>query len=599
MTRQSALRDVKLNVVTEIDDLFELKRWLGERRETPLGLDTESGGLSPYRDRLRLVQIGDLHQGWAIPFPHWWGAITEVLSQYRGEFVMHNGSYDARVLKFHTGWQVPWERTHDTLTLAAIVDPGRPKGLKELSARLVDPTAAAGQQMLHEGMEKNKWTWDTVPYDFPPYWVYSALDPVLTCHMWTKLYPQVAAVPEWMEVYDLELNTLRIVSAMMNKGMRVDVDYIHEKRPAIAEFSARTRAWLEAAHQVTSPLSAGQIARAFTALGEPIHAYTKTGQPQMDKDALDGYAASGLTPGSRELARYIKAVRHADKMIGTYLDNFLERIDAQHILRCQINPMAAKTSRMSISDPSLQNLPRDDKVIRGAFAPHEGNVFITCDADQIECRAAAHMSNDEGLIQAFIDAEQPGAPDFFSLLARDLYRDPDITKKDPRRGLTKTYVYATQYGSGLQRLARTSGVPLDQVEQMDKLYKGRYPGPSLMMKQIINQAKAQVRAGEIPTVKTMMGRRLAGMKDSEYALFNYAVQGSSAEILKRGMSDLDAIGLLDYMIIPIHDEILFEVPRAMAADVLRTVETTLTDRTSYRVPITWSGDILPERWQKV
>ncbi len=593
---QDALRDVKLNVVNEIDDLFELKRWLGERRETPLGLDTESGGLAVYRDRLRLVQVGDLHQGWAVPFPKWWGAITEILSRYTGDFVMHNGSYDARVLKFHTGWQVPWERVHDTMTLAALVDPGRPKGLKPLAARLIDPSAVAGQKMLQDGMDEHKWTWDTVPYDFPPYWIYSALDPVLTCHMWTKLYPQVKA--SWPDVYDLELNTLRIVSVMMDKGMRVDADYVHEARPKIAEFSDQTRAWLEHEHKITSPLSAVQVANAFTMLGEPIYAYTKGGAPQMDREALLGYEASGLTAEARQLARYVIEVRHADKMIGTYLDNFLAKMDSNHILRCSINPMAAKTSRMSISDPSLQNLPRDDKVVRGSFAPHEGNVFITCDADQIECRAAAHLSDDAGLIQAFIDAEQPGAPDFFTLLARDLYQAPEVVKVDKRRGLTKTYVYATQYGSGLTRLARTSGVSYEQVKHMDSLYRSRYPGPSQLMGKIINMAKRQSRAGEIPTVETMMGRRLAGLAGEEYALFNYMIQGSAAEILKRGMAHLDAAGLLEYMMIPIHDEILFEAPRELAPDILRTVEDILTDRTSYKVPITWSGDILEERWRK-
>lgn len=591
-----ALSDVQLHVVTSIDDLFEMQRWMGERRETPIGVDTESGGLRPWADRLRLVQLGDMHHGWAVPFPHWWGPVAELLAKWRGEIVMHNSSYDVRVLEHHTGWKAPWHRIHDTLTLAALADPARPKGLKPLATRLVSTTASAGQSALHEGMEKNGWTWDTVPYDFPPYWVYSALDPVLTCHIWSKLHPTVATT--YPEVYDLERATLRIVSAMMAKGLRTDRPYIERERGKLVDFSTQARAWLEGTYGITSVLSAGQISRAFTRLGEEIHAYTKTGLPQMDKEAMEGYAASGRTPEARQLAQYVIAVRHAEKMVSTYLDNFLEMADADGYLHCSINPMAARTGRMSISEPSMQNLSRDDKQIRGSFVPEEGNVFLTCDADQIEGRMGAHVSNDEALIQAFLDADQPGSPDFFSVVAQDLYRDPAITKKDPRRQLTKTYFYAKQYGSGLDRLARTSGVPFDQVKQTDALFTSRYHRLTGHMAEIIREAKQQKRNGERPYVKTLMGRVLPGDPGKEYALMNYKVQGSAAEVLKRGMIDLDAVGLLDYMRLPIHDEVLFEVPRDEAQEILHLVEKTLTNRTDYRVPITWSGDIMPTRWVK-
>jgi DNA polymerase I len=593
-----ALSDVKLHVVTCIDDLLELKRWAGERRETPMGVDTESGGLRPWADRLRLIQLGDMHHGWAIPWEGWGGAALELLNAYQGEFVMHNSSYDARVLGHHTGWKAPWHRVHDTLTLAALADPGRPKKLKVLANRLVSPTASAGEKLLHDGMDKQGWTWDTVPLDFAPYFIYSALDPVLTCHIWNALHPTVSAAHG--EVYDLERATLRIVSAMMTKGMRVDRPYVHRERAKLLDFSTQARAWLMTVHDVSSPLSPGQVSRAFLALGEEIHAYTKGGAPQMDKEALEGYEASGLTPDARQLATYINATRHADKMVSTYLDNFLEMADANDILHCSINPMAARTSRMSISDPSMQNLSRDDKQIRGSFIPaQEGNVFLTCDADQIEGRMGAHISQDENLIADFIAADQPGAPDFFSVVARNLYRDESITKKDKRRDRTKTYFYAKQYGSGLDRLARTSGVPFEQVQETDRLFMQRYHRLAAHMGEVTAAAREQKRAGLRPFVKTMMGRVLPGDPGKEYALLNYEVQGSAAEVLKRGMIDLDAVGLLDYMILPIHDEVLFEVPKDQAEDILRLVERTLTNRTDYRVPITWSGDILPTRWQKV
>jgi DNA polymerase I-like protein with 3'-5' exonuclease and polymerase domains len=84
----------------------------------------------------------------------------------------------------------------------------------------------------------------------------------------------------------------------------------------------------------------------------------------------------------------------------------------------------------------------------------------------------------------------------------------------------------------------------------------------------------------------------------EYALLNTLIQGSAAVIMKKGLIDLDAAGFGPYLRLVNHDEAILEVPAAWAEDALRTATEILTDRTNFRVPITWSGDILTERWVK-
>lgn len=595
--QRSPLADVQVHLVHDLESALELKRWLGERRETPIGLDTETTGFNPWHDELRLVQLGDLHHGWAIPWPLWGGVALECLNAWDGEWVLHNGPFDAKFLKLRAEWDLPWHRAHDTMTLAALIDPMRPKGLKPLANRLVDPRATSGEKLLKDGMDKQGWTWATVPYNFAPYWAYGALDPILTCHIWQKTHPVVMA--DCPEVYDLERAVLRICTAMMLKGMKLDRPYIQDAAARFRAFEANVKEWLKARYGITSLLSGKKIAETFTGLGEKIYAFTDAGAPKMDKEALQGYQASGLSEEVRQLAAYILQGRHAGKMAGTYLDNFLELCDTDDVLHCSINPMAARTSRMSVSDPSMQNLPRDDKAVRGSIIPRDGNFIITVDADQIEMRMAAHLSADPGLIRAFLDADQPGASDFFTTISRELYRDPGIIKGDGRRQLTKNYGYAKLYGSGLRTMARTAGVPYEDVSRLDKLWLEKYPGLDQLMKRVVFEAVQMRNAGERPAVRTMMGRYLPGEARREYALLNYLIQGSAAEALKRGMVDLDAVGLLDYMLLPIHDEVLLEVPRDDAREVLHLVEETLTDRTTYRVPITWSGDVLEERWTKV
>src|ERR1700721_2103646 len=130
---------------------------------------------------------------------------------------------------------------------------------------------------------------------------------------------------------------------------------------------------------------------------------------------------------------------------------------------------------MSIRDPALQTLHRDDKIVRGCFVPREGYVFISCDADQIELRVAAHLSQDPGLIQAFPDADQPGGLDFFSGVASQLFNDK-VRKGDPRRNIMKSVCYCYLFGGGLDKMAFTAGVSVEQMKPIREAFMSRFPG---------------------------------------------------------------------------------------------------------------------------
>ncbi len=589
----SPLRDVSLNLVENLSDALELKRWLGERRDV-LGVDTESGGLSPYHYDLRLVQIGDLNTGWAIPWPLWGGLAQEIFAEYEGEYVLHNLSFDWRFLSLHGGIELPWHRCHDTMTLATLDDPTRARGLKPLSSLLIDKHATAGERALSEGMHKNGWTWATVPYKYPAYWAYGALDPVLTCHLHNYLYPRV--ITSSPAAYDLERGIIRVCTAMMLAGMRIDRIYINEAIGRLRKFSVESRRWLEDTYDISSPLAHRQVARALENAGEEITEFTASGQPQMDKQVLTSIRDNSFSPDAQQIAKYVLAIRHCEKIVGSYLENFLSMADSGDVIHATVHPMQARTGRMSITEPALQTLHRDDKVVRGAFVPREGSVFISCDADQIEARLAAHFSEDEGMIRAFKEADE-GGMDFFSGIASEIWAEA-ISKKDPRRQLTKNTVYGSIYGAGAAKMAVTARVPLEVMEPVRNAFNARFPGLALLMGSITQQARSQMAEGERPHIRTATGRYLPGDETKPYSLVNYLIQSTAAECLKKGILDLDAAGLGDYLRLPVHDEILLECPAAKAESVLRLVESTLTDRDTYLVPLTWSGQIMTDRWTK-
>lgn len=587
----SPLIDVRLHLVESVCDAIAFKTWLGERREGPIAVDTETSGLSPYRDKLRLIQFGDLNQGWAIPWEQWGGVALEAFREYDGEWAVHNGPFDWQFLAEHAGVELPWERLDDTLTMARLDDPTRNNGLKPLATKLLDRYAATGQRELDEGMRTRKWTWGTVPIDYPPYWIYGALDPVETAHLRQHFAPRIAATCP--EAYSLERAANRICTMMMRKGMLLDVPYIEKSVLDFDIKSIEIREWLKTAHKITGPKSSAQIARAMEKLGQKILFWTDRGAPQFDRDALAVYAEHGENTAVKQLAQYIRAVRHIEDIRDRYSNAFLNLRDANDVLRCNINVMGARTGRMSISNPPLQQLPRDDKVIRGSFVPRPGHVFISCDLDQVEARLAAHFSGDEGLIQAFHDADNGGG-DFFCGVASDIFRTR-ITKDDPRRQLTKGVVYGSIYGAGADTMAKTAGVTLADMQPVKTAFDARFPGLKRMSDQIIREARQHKR----PTTFTALGRPLIADEGREHTqLPNAKIQGTAAEYMKQSLVSMDASGLTDMLVLAIHDEAILEVPVDQARDVLHTVQECMTDRDNFRVPLTAGGKILSERWVK-
>lgn len=590
----SPLADVQLHLVESIDDAMALKRWLGERHDGVVAFDTESGGLSPWKTELRMVQVGDKHTGWAIPFERWGGVALEVLTSYEGDLAAHNGIHDWKFLSVKAGLDLPWHRIDDTLTLARIDDPARSNGLKPLGSSLIDRRAVAGQKALDEGMKANRWDWATVPVNFPPYWIYSALDPVITAHLHGYLKPRVmASAPE---AYDLERAANRICTKMMMKGMQLDVPYIERAIATYEETSGKIRDWLTKAHQITSPVSAGQIRRAFERLGQDILFWTNTGQPQFTKETLGFYRAEGQNEAVKQLAKMLLAVRKADKFPRDYLHKFLNLRDAGDILRMSINVMGAITSRMSVSEPPLQQLSRDEAMIRGSFVPRDGLVLLSCDLDQIELRMIADASADEGLIRAIHEADATGS-NVFLVIGREMYGE-EITKKDPRYTQLKAFVYARAYGAGPEKLAETAGIPAETVHNIEMLFNKNFPGMRTLADRLLAAAMAMKRDGQRPGVRLKSGRFIPLKPGQEYAGLNYATQGPAAEYMKHSLVNLDASGLGDNLLLPIHDEVLLEAPESDAEEVLKIVEECMTDRDNYAVPLTAGGSILPERWVK-
>jgi DNA polymerase-1 len=589
-----------MNLIGSLDEAWEFKRWLGERHEGDvIACDTETGGLNYRRHDLRLVQFGDTQTGWAIPWHDWQGLVKEVLTTYDGELAMHNAPFDVKFLEHHSGQKVSWRKLNDTMIMAHIIDPTRAIGLKPLASRLIDGKAVGSQRMLDDAMSKNKWGWDTVPLDFGPYWQYAAMDTILTCKLYELFKPKINV--NFQEVYGLEMATLRITSEMERRGCRVDLGYTDKKRQELQDFVDETAEWGRQEHGVNIG-SNGQVTKRLIELGYQLTETTGTGAWKFDKEIIQSILGlddrDNPIVGVQEteavtLVRAAYQARKATKIISTYLDTFME-MHEDEILHPSIKTVGARTGRMSITSPALQTLPRGT-IVRDCFIPREGNVLVSTDMDQVELRLMAHFSQDEGLREAFASDE-----DFFTVLAQKIYGDGTLNKKDPRRQLTKNAVYARAYGAGVAKMAATAKVTYDQMKSINDRFDALYPGVRRFQREVDGVATRRYEQTGEAYIIDPFGRKQVADDDKFYVLTNFLIQGCAANILKASLVSMDLCGLSDYLVLPVHDEVILDIPRETLDEAIPVIKQSMEHSADHVakwfVPLTAGVDVMTERW---
>jgi len=600
----NGLGDVKLNLVDSVEKAQEFISWLSERRPyNAIAIDTETGelpggkredALSPWHGKLRLVQVGDGLTGWSIPWDEWSGVFYEAMDKFDGPVVCHNIAFEARWFDIQSRWKIPWERSHDTMIMAHIINPLGSGALKPLSALYVDGKAVAMQESLDQGLIENGWTWGTVPTNYEPYWVYGALDTVLTMRLWEQFYQKCGPQGPYNRAYELEMATRKIVTRMELNGARIDLDYSKKKFDELIQYSDSVKSWASNAYGGVSITSNVQLVRLLESLGADITETTPSGAKSASKDQLQLLIINGNND-VKNLAENVLKQRKADKLANTYFSNFMEKsIDG--IVHPSVKTLGARTSRMSITDPALQTLPKGDDTVRTAFIPREeGNVIITSDLDQVEFRMFASLSEDENLISLFHKADATGS-DPFTEIGRQVYQEPDMQKSDKRRNLIKGVVYGRLYGAGVAKQALTAGVPEAQMRSVSDSFDDNYPGIVVFQRQIDHIGQTRLRNEGQGYVHTWTGRRIPCDEDRTYTLVNYLIQGGAAEVFKSNLVKLDQADLTDYLIVPVHDEIVLEAPRKDAEEIKQLVRQCMTTTEGWAVPLTADVDGPLENW---
>lgn len=590
------LTDTTVEFVDSLDDVLRFREWLSDSRgRSVLAVDTETTGLDTYDRgfRIRLAQFGTENEAWVINCEKWPGIVREVMETYTDTpMVMHNAEYDYRaMLAVWPDMEFPWHLMHDTMLYMRLHDnETRTAGLKPVAKRLFGPGAVAGQDALEASMALNGWTWATIPMSSPAYTIYSGVDVILTARLWRRL-AHIHSGPT-KHIAEMEMESLRIMTNMSIKGMKVDRDYCKEKADQLHGYVQQVSSVLETSMGV-NPRSSGQLADYFIRSGATLTERTAKGAWSMDKEALSRLAAEGF-----EVADAVLEMRKADKIASTYFDNLLETSNnPDSLIHPRIETIAARTGRMSVSKPSLQNLPSKDNLVRGAFIPNaEGEVILSCDFSQIELRLTAHLTGDPALIAAFEDCDRTGE-DFFTRVGKDIY-GPAFVKSDKRRTLIKNVIYGSTYGAGVQTMAASAKVPVSVMQPIADDIFSKFVGVKGIQKMCSREAAANRSRYGRPAITNAIGRLLYVDPEREYAAANYAVQSLAADEMKKAVIRLDHAGLGALMLLPIHDEIVMSVPKEDAAEVAEIVREimTITPAMGYAVGIPAEPEEPRDRW---
>jgi DNA polymerase-1 len=402
------------------------------------------------------------------------------------------------------------------------------------------------------------------------------------------------------QVYlELELPLVPVLVDIERAGIRIDGAALANQSQRIdRELASRSAQIFDLAGEAFNINSPQQLSRIlFDKLQLP--ASKRNVKTRTASTAVDVLEELALT---HELPRLILEWRALQKLKGTYVDALPELVNPETgRVHTSFNQAVAATGRLSSSDPNLQNIPIRTELgreIRRAFIADRGNVLISADYSQIELRVLAHLAEDEALIQAFQTGE-----DIHDRTAERVFGSSSGLDRYELRRRAKIINYALLYGKTAFTLAKDIGVTAPAAQQFIDAYFAGFP----RVRAFIDRTLAEARGTGV--VKTLYGRRRlvpelnssnGQMRSAaERVTVNMPIQGTAADILKRAMINVHAaLGKHPdaRMILTVHDELLFEVPKEQAEEVSEVVRETMQSAATLKVPLTVDVGI-GENWR--
>ncbi|MDP9224948.1 MAG: DNA polymerase I [Actinomycetota bacterium] len=378
-----------------------------------------------------------------------------------------------------------------------------------------------------------------------------------------------------------------VLAGMERAGVKIDLDYLAEmardldKRIAVLE----TECYDAAGERINLGSPTQLRVLLYDKLGLKTTRRTKSG---LSTDARALQQLVDQHPFVRKLLDY----RELAKLKNTYVDALPPLVDpADGRVHTTYDQTIAATGRLSSTNPNLMNIPiRTDlgRQIRRAFIPEEGRLLLSADYSQVELRVMAHLSEDPILLEVFESGQ-----DIHAATAAHVYGLAPDRLQPKHRTVAKMVNYGLAYGMGAPGLAERLNVPVAEAQQIMDQYFKVFGGVKRFLEEVVTRAYAD------GFTTTMFGRRryLPELGSGnprvrsigERQALNAPIQGSAADIMKLAMIAVDRAlqehGLSTQMILTVHDELVFEVPRPEMDKAAELVGREMTEVCEMRVPL--------------
>jgi DNA polymerase I len=573
-------------LIDSIDDLEKLVEKLSKKHE--IAIDTETTSTNPLL--AKLVGIGlSVEEGSAYYIPtngkikeeEIISSLTHLFSNENISFIGHNIKYDLHVLKTF-GLEIK-NICFDTMLASYLLNPQSQRHnldrlvLENFGKIKIAITSLIGEKKPQKSM-----------MDIPIEKVcdYCCEDVDYTLRLKNLFLEKLKSEKLYDLFSKMELPLLFVLAQMEEAGIFINEKYFESLKTdlshLIKDLEKQIHKQADEDFNINSPKQLAKIL--FEKLGLPKSPKTKesTTAPVLEKLALQ-------YPFVKKILSY----RTLQKLQTTYVETLPKQINPNtDRIHTTFNQSVTATGRLSSQNPNLQNIPiRSDegKKIRKGFRPQKnGWSYISADYSQIELRLLAHLSEDSELIRAFKNGEDIHA---FTAAAVFKVAEKDVTKQ--MRYMAKAVNFGIIYGQGPYGLASQIGVSGKEAKEFIDKYFERFP----QIPKYLEKVKKEVEKSKVST--TIFGRKrpIPEISNKNFNIragaqrlaTNTPLQGSAADLIKIAMIEIDKSikekKLEGYMILQVHDELIFEIPDSEVVVFKSLVKEKMENIHKFKVPI--------------
>ena len=415
---------------------------------------------------------------------------------------------------------------------------------------------------------------------------YAAEDADITWRLYEKLSGLLKG--EDLKIFEkIELPLLEVLGDMELQGMALDKSHLQKLSQRIhlllAEQEKEIYELAGEEFNINSPKQLSVIL--FEKLELPVIKKTKTGY-STDVSVLEELSAE------HDLPEVILLYRQLAKLKSTYVDALQEEIFGKTVrVHTSFNQSVAATGRLSSSNPNLQNIPIRTEMgreIRKSFIAEGSNKILSADYSQVELRVLAHMSEDESLIDAFINGE-----DIHTRTAVEIFGTTAERLDAEARRMAKAVNFGIVYGLSAFGLSRQLKIFPKEAKKFIDQYFELYKNVKIYMERTVEDARAMGYTLTLMNRKRYLpdlnSKNRQAREAAERIAINSPIQGSAADLIKLAMINLDREitqkKLNSRMILQVHDELVFECPSEEEEEMRALVKKEMEEVMPLKVPL--------------